>query len=123
MTRLEQQIAELRAENDELRETIRQLREALAPVVVYPAEWRLTPQESTMLRTIACRPVARRRALLLALYGERRPDDLPAPKVLDVLICGLRKKVRPHGITIEAVLQVGFRIDAATRARLAGGAA
>lgn len=122
MTRLEQQVADLRAENDELRETIAQLREALTPPVVYPSAWGLNRQESLILGALACRPVARRQALLLALYGDRRADDLPDPRVLDVYVCKLRAKLRPQGIAIDAIRGVGFRLDDATRARLAGGA-
>lgn len=122
MTRLEQQVAELRAENEELRETIAQLREALCPPVVYPASWGLTPHESTLLRTMACRPVATRRALMLALYGDRDADDMPGPENVDATIWRMRKKLRPHGIEIQNVLRVGFRLPPASRARLAGGA-
>lgn len=122
MTRLEQQVADLRAENDELREIIAQLREALAPPVVYPAEWQLTPQESTVLAAMACRPVATRLGLMLALFGDRDADDMPEPKNIDVYICKMRKKLRPHGIEIENVFGVGFRLAPAVRARLAGGA-
>lgn len=123
MTALERQIRDLRAENDELRETIAQLREALCPPVVYPAEWGLAPQERTVLAAMACRPVATRSALMLALFGDRDADDMPEPKNIDVYIWKMRKKLRPHGIEIENVFGVGFRLAPAVRARLAGGAA
>lgn len=47
--------------------------------------------------------------------GEGNPREETDPKMVDVLICHLRKKLKLHEITIETVWGIGYLIAAAQR--------
>ncbi|WP_187278237.1 winged helix-turn-helix domain-containing protein, partial [Methylobacterium sp. WL7] len=88
-------IAALREENDILRETVRQLREDLAPRMAFPKAWKLSPRQSAVLSCImAASPhVATRGRILSALYGDREAPDC-ADKLLNVMVYEIRKRLR-----------------------------
>lgn len=67
----------------------------------------LTRREIGVLRYLAERPgkVANR----LDLWEEFWPDDVKTPRVVDMMILGLRKKLGADGARIEAVREVGYR--------------
>lgn len=91
-------LASLREENDILRETVRQLREELAPVRAFPKAWRLTPQQETVLSCIiAASPgVATYSRIITALYGHEEPPDW-VDKMLHVMVSEIRKNLREAG--------------------------
>lgn len=86
-----------------------------------PAEWNLTRVERLVLATLAARPVCSAAALIEALYWKNDgPND---PKgVVNVKLCVLRRKLKPHGITIETTRGVGYSLSEAGRAALRGAA-
>jgi len=105
----------IRAQRDEietLREENRQLREALAPRVTLPREWRLTKYEERLIRAIrAVGPnVLHQERVMLALYG--MADDAPETKSLETMLCKIRRKLREAGaeVTIETVWARGWRM-------------
>jgi len=104
--------AALREENDALREEIRQLKEALAPTAILSRAWRLSKMEERLLRAIrAVGPnlLHHERAMLI-LYGMW--EDMPEQKILDVMICHIRRKLM-HAqaqIRIETVWGRGWRM-------------
>jgi hypothetical protein len=58
------------------------------------------------------------KAQLHLVIEQNRPSanrDETDPKMVDVIICHLRKKLTPHGITIETVWGTGYLINAANR--------
>ncbi len=103
--------ADLRAEVEELHETIRQIREAVAPawVTMFPLGVYLTPAEQTVFRCLVGQEVATKEGLYLALTSDR-PEPWPEPPIIDAHICNLRKKLRPRGVRIENVRGVGYRL-------------
>ena len=81
-------------EMEELRERNRQLEAALAGLAdtALAMDLGLTPVEYTIFRVLKTHRVVSREALMTALYSGR-PQDPPDPKVIDVFICKLRKKL------------------------------
>lgn len=114
-------IAALREENDILRETVRQLREDLAPRMAFPKAWKLSPHQSAVLSCImAASPhVATRGRILSALYGDREAPDC-ADKLLNVMVHEIRKRLRAAGAEagIRNIFGRGYVMTAATRERL-----
>lgn len=110
-------VAKLMEENDTLRERVRQLMtelgETQAPL---PREWQLTRTEEALMRALIAREVASRDFIMHFLYCVK-PEDAPEPKIIDVLVCRLRPKLKPFGIEIATVWGRGYSLDATTRAR------
>lgn len=110
-------VADLRAENDELRERVRQLEDLLRPsAVTVPPQWRLTATEAAVFRHLVSRPMATFGSLEAALYSDRA-DDCPDRRILSVWIWKLRRKVEPHGVRIETVWGQGWRLHDRERYR------
>lgn len=108
----------LRAENDELRERIRQLEKVLRDPI--PNLWNLplTKMKSRMLGVLYRTPgIVTRERLRAAIRGLDSDADT---KVDDVHLSQLRRTLRPHGIRIETVHDSGYRLPPESRARLAG---
>ena|SRR5438067_12752846 len=114
-------LAALREENDILRETVRQLREEIAPAREFPASWRLSPQQTAFLSCIlATSPaIAKQRRIVAALYEDRDPPD-SVETLITVLAYRVRQRLRAAGVkvTIHNVCRVGYRISEADRDRL-----
>lgn len=113
------QVIALLEERDTLREQVRQLEEALAPMAILPRAWGLTRNEETFLRAIrAVGPnVLHRERALIAVYGmwEEAPDQ----KIADVLLSKVRGKLMraQAQIHIETVWGRGWRMSAESCAR------
>lgn len=54
-----------------------------------------------------------------ALYAMRSSLDLPEPKIVDVMVCKLRKKLDALGVEIETIWGWGYRLSPASREALA----
>lgn len=101
-------------------ERIRQLEEILAPSTVrIPLEWKLPPSEALVFACLAARDMASRDMIHHALYSARMEDA--DPKVVDVFICKMRKKLERFGVSIETVWGDGYFLP--DRARFAAGGA
>lgn len=113
------QAVALLEERDTLREHVRQLEEALAPTAILPRSWRLTATEERLLRAVrAVGPnVLHHERAMIILYGML--DDAPQQKILDVLICKLRRKLMEGQaqIRIETIWGRGWRMTAESCAR------
>lgn len=85
---------------------------------IIPTSLRLTAKEATLLKTLYERPdVVRKEVLWDELYA-LLPNGGPEPKIIDVFICKMRRKLRSHGITIETVWGRGYRLPAESKKRL-----
>ena len=116
---LEQRYQDLMRANAELKEEIAQLEELLAPALMPPAAWRLTPSEIGMLRVLIARPLATREMLL---RGMARARSVTLDRVRDcteVYLARLRPKL-PNDIKIKTRRTMGWYLDAEDRARLRG---
>ncbi|MBE7198377.1 MAG: helix-turn-helix domain-containing protein [Parafilimonas terrae] len=114
-----QQVMALLEERDTLLEQVRQLEEALAPKAILPRTWRLTATEERLLRALrAVGPnVLHHERAMLALYGML--DEAPQQKILDVLICKIRRKLMEAQaqIRIETIWGRGWRLSPESCAR------
>lgn len=67
----------------------------------------LQPGEARLLAALADGREKQKQFLRHCLYATP-PRDEPDPKIIDIRICTLRKKVQPHGIKIETIHSVGY---------------
>lgn len=103
-------VLDLQREIAILRERIRQLEEVLAPSAVpVPVEFGLTGSEARVFAHLASRDIATKQSLMMALYSDRA-DIEPEPKIVDVFVCKMRKKLARYGVTIETVWGQGYRL-------------
>ncbi len=115
---LQRRLDELEGERDNARARVAELEEALfRPDFRVPPEWRLRRQEVTLLGALIASgdAVLTRAAMMSALYGS---DDWATPKILDVIMCKMRTKLKPHGITVETVWGRGYRLSRQARERI-----
>jgi hypothetical protein len=113
------EIARLSAENEELRERVRQLEEVLHPLDVFPLRWRLRAgaQSKVLALLLARSPRAVRRA---AVHIACSPSIEIASLVrtVDQVLCHVRARLREHcpGATIDCIAREGYRISASSKA-------
>jgi DNA-binding response OmpR family regulator len=114
---------DLRDEVEFLREENRQLKErlGLTPTELFYVEARsrlqLSPSLARALSALMVVPLIKKAALLEAISLNWESREL---KGVDVAICKLRKALATHGIEVETVWGVGFRMvpEMQARARL-----
>lgn len=102
-------VATLRDRIATLEERVRQLESILTPAWTVPVEWGLTSQEARVFAHLMTRDMATKESIMAALYSDRA-DDQVEPKIVDVFICKMRKKLRPYGILIETVWGQGYAL-------------
>lgn len=82
-----------------------------------PACLRLTAKECALLKMLYERAQVTRMTLWNELYSHL-PNGGPEPKIIDVFICKMRRKLKPHGIGIETIWGQGYRMTPENKARL-----
>ncbi len=98
-------------EIETLRERVRQLEDLLIPTgVLCPIEWGLTGSEARLFAFLTTRDMATKEQIMHALYADRHNADEVEPKIVDVFICKLRKKLTPHGVTVDTVWGQGYSL-------------
>lgn len=113
------EITNLRAQLDDARFQIRQLSVAEKPEMISAGRvFGLTPKEARILTTLLRRETATRTTLYHALYDGAMDVGERDPKIIDVFICKLRKKLRPHGIVVDNVWGSHYSMDAENKAKL-----
>jgi hypothetical protein len=72
----------------------------------------LTPLQAKLVNLLSKRDVATRAQILMVLYQDdyERSFDVQ-PRIVDVVCCQARKRLRKHGITIESLFKPGMRSD------------
>ncbi|MBN9457375.1 MAG: winged helix-turn-helix domain-containing protein [Bosea sp.] len=108
----------LREEIDQLREESRWLRELLRPPEFLPAVFRFTALEERAFKALLNRDQWPRESLHNVTYDEHNDRDLPDIKVIDVMICKMRKKLKPLGVEIETLYGQGYRISSEHKQRV-----
>lgn len=76
-----------------------------------------TKTEAAVLAILLKRGVVTKEAMMIFLYSGRI-DDAPDPKICDVFVHHVRRKLKSHGITISKVWGVGWRLDEVNREKL-----
>ncbi len=79
---------------------------------------KMTRGEAAVAAAIARNGRANRAAIWHALYGGMGDDEQREPKIIDVFVCKLRKKLGPVGITIETIWGSGYSMSAESIGRL-----
>lgn len=78
----------------------------------------MTDKESIIVAALAKHGVASKARIYDALYGLCLEQDRPEPKIIDVFVCKVRHKLRPHGIEIKTVWGRGYEMTAENIAKL-----
>jgi len=104
----------IRERIDELEETVRQYREVLTDAKVL-SFWGMQPGEQKILMALYKAPngFCTRDRLLAVLGGIESPID---HRNVDVRLCRLRAKIRPHGVEISTVQGEGYRLSPQSKA-------
>lgn len=108
MTPSEQTIATQRVKIEELEETVRQMRESLAPVVLFPKAWGLTPTQQRVLAAFAKAPngyLSHEQIFIAADSNAEGADNL-----VKVQIAKLRRKTEDLGIKIVKRWGIGYEL-------------
>lgn len=93
-----------------LRERVRLLEDQLVPPTVrIPVEWCLTSSEARLFAHLTSRDMCTTSSIMLALYSGRI-DVEPEPKIVDVFVCKIRKKLKPFGVIIETIWGQGYSL-------------
>lgn len=99
----------LRVENETLREQVRQLKQQLVEGGKNaPLSWGLTDRERRLYAHMASRELVTRESCMAVMYGHMIAP--PDPKIIDVWLCKLRKKLAPHGVHIETHWGIGWSL-------------
>lgn len=106
------ELTNLRAQLDDAQEEIRSLtknHDSASEQFVGVA--RLTKKEAVVAATLAKHGRASKASIYHALYGGLSDDEQREPKIVDVFICKVRKKLAPLGIQIDTQWGVGWTLD------------
>jgi DNA-binding response OmpR family regulator len=101
------------AETARLRDRIEELERLLGMRPVLPRIWGLTAREADVLGILLRRQVMSQTQLFEAIWGG---DSDRETKNVEVAICKLRAKLRPHGITIRTEHGVGYYLPPDSKA-------
>jgi DNA-binding response OmpR family regulator len=116
-------IERLEVENDALRARISDL-EKLAfgkasDAITTELAVMLTASERTVLGVLMQRERATKDHVMSALYRDLARDEAE-PKIVDVFICKLRRKLKPYGIEIGTLWGQGYFLDAENKKKIKG---
>ena len=107
-------------ETARLRDRIEELERLIGMRMVPPRLWGLTQREAEVFGILLRRQVMTHAQLFEAIWGG---DSERNDKNVEVVVCKLRAKLRPHGIAIRTEYGVGYFIPpdskAAARAQIA----
>lgn len=94
-------------ENDELRERIR-VSQGDDPGIALKMFFGLTMSENVILSELMRRESVSKQRASNALYAHRVDDNIPEPKIVDVFVCRLRRKLKRHGVEITTAWGAGY---------------
>src|SRR5215831_17895658 len=78
---------------------------------------KLTYSERMLLGLLMRRHRATKDQMMTVLYADR-PDEEPGSKILDVMICKMRKKLSPHGVEIRTIYGAGYELPPTSREKI-----
>lgn len=116
MTLRDDYVVTLEAENDALRERVRQLERLLGLGFDAPPQFGLTAREAAVFSVLLAREMATKDHLMAALYRDVGQDE-PEIKIVDVFVCKLRAKLKRWSISIETHWGRGWYMTPAAKAR------
>ena len=103
---LEREKEILVSELEVAKETIRELRAEHEEDFLFPVEWELTPKEAVLLNILQKNKVVTYARFIAMAYNvnEAQPD----PRIIDVFIHHLRKKLKNYPVVIETARARGY---------------
>lgn len=108
---------DLEAENCRLKDRIQELEGLLSePDEFVPIK--MSQTHKRLLGLFRKRRLVTKDFAFSALYGSRPECDQPEIKIVDVMVCKLRKRLEPYGITIETQWGIGYYISEESRPKL-----
>lgn len=114
MTLRDDLIAKLEAENDQLRDRVRELEAMVGISFETPPQFGFTQKESVIFGLLLKQNLVRRTGMMDALYLHNQDEaDI---KIVDVFVCKIRKKLRAYGIEIRTQWGEGFYMPPASKA-------
>ncbi len=114
---VERRLEVVEQENLLLRERIAALESILMDCARPEMEWGLTSQEVRVFGVLVNRELATKDAIMAGLYSDRAGEEGEVePKIVDVFVCKIRKKLKPFGVEIRTVWGQGYTLDPKTRA-------
>lgn len=112
-----ERIEQLKNQNEYLQELIKDERDRLAPFKCFPVDWGFTPTETKVLAALLSRELLSRDNLMTVMYLPHERDEID-PKIVDVIVCKVRAKLKRLGASIYTRLGMGWYMDPADRKRL-----
>jgi len=109
----------LRREVEALRDALEAMRGALASdaAIKIIELAKLTYSERMLLGLLMRRHRVTKDQMMTMLYADR-PDEEPGSKILDVMICKMRKKLSPHGVEIRTIHGAGYELPPTSREKI-----
>jgi DNA-binding winged helix-turn-helix (wHTH) protein len=101
------------SETARLRDRVEELERLIGMRPLLPRLWRLTRRESDVLGILLRRQVMTHTQLFEAIWGG---DSERSIKIVEVVVCKLRAKLRPHGIEIRTEHGVGYFVPPESKA-------
>lgn len=119
MARTPPQKEALEVRCEELQEEVRQLKDELyGRGWRAPAEFRLTAQEDRALAALVAQPGARGIDFLFDAATRGNASEGERSRLVTVIICRIRRKMKPYGLRIDTHYARGYSLDHESRARL-----
>lgn len=116
---LHQEIARLRDKLEDSQDLVRELRAARQSdrfALVGVAH--MTPKEAILADALLQSGRVSKERLYHTVYGAHLTQDQPQPKIIDVFVCKIRPKLKPHGIEIQTIWGLGYEMLPDSKARL-----
>ena len=105
-------------EIQQLREEVRYLKEKLTVLDGgFPREWRLTVQESRLLRALVLKDTVKVGEIIESVWWDRDEPSAPEQQIRVVMV-RVRKKLAPYGIVLNSQPHYGYWLDLHTRVKL-----
>jgi two-component system cell cycle response regulator CtrA len=113
------ELTNLRAQLDDAQMQIRELTSVRElGVETYVGVAQMTRKEAVVAAAIVKYGHASKSSIYHALYGGLDIDEQREPKIVDVFVCKIRKKLRPFGVEIDTQWGVGYKMSPENVARL-----
>jgi two-component system cell cycle response regulator CtrA len=113
---------QLRAHVRSLQDRVEQLEYLLLEIPKHDVKFKfchLTPTEERYLGMVYTQSfVCTKEAILIGVYGGLPECDVPEMKIIDVIFCKIRKKLKPFGVQIETIWGRGYFLDPENRAKM-----